>query len=184
MIGGGEIARRYALAIFGLGENPAAHAKLLADLHTLTQEIAASPDLSRVLFQPIFSRGERKAVMHELSGRLELPTEIRAAAEILVDENRAQLLPSIRDQLRALVDAEAGRVEAHVTTARPLDAKAAEQLRQALSRRVNSEVTLVTEVDPTLIGGVVARVGDLLLDGSIRTQLENLGANLRKGSAT
>jgi F-type H+-transporting ATPase subunit delta len=184
MIGGGEIARRYALAIFGLGESPPARAKLLSDLDVLTAEISTSPELSRALFQPIFPRGERKAVMHELSGRLGLPIEIRAASEILVDENRAQLLPAIRDQLRALVDAEAGRVEAHVTTARPLDAQAQEQLRQALSHRVNSEVTLVAEVDPTLIGGVVARVGDLLFDGSIRTQLENLGANLRKGSAT
>jgi F-type H+-transporting ATPase subunit delta len=103
---------------------------------------------------------------------------------MLVEENRTQLLPGIRDQLRALVDAEAGRVEARVTTARPLDAQAQEQLRQALSQRVNAQVTLVADVDPTLIGGVVARIGDLLLDGSIRTQLENLGANLRKGPAT
>ena len=48
---------------------------------------------------------------------------------------------------------------------------------------MNADVTLVVEVDPTLIGGIVARVGDLLLDGSIRTQLETLGANLRKGPA-
>ena len=55
--------------------------------------------------------------------------------------------------------------------------------RQALSRRVGADVTLEVSVDPGLIGGVVARIGDLLLDGSVRTQLENLGASLRKGSA-
>ena len=49
---------------------------------------------------------------------------------------------------------------------------------------MNANVTLSVEIDPTLIGGIVARVGDLLLDGSIRTQLENLGATLRKGPAT
>ena len=102
-------------------------------------------------------------------------------AELLVDQNRATLLPAIRDELRALVDAEAGRVEARVSSARPLDAAAQEQLRRAISSRVNADVTLIVEVDPTLIGGIVARVGDLLLDGSIRTQLETLGANLRKG---
>jgi len=184
MIGGSEIARRYALAVFGLGGDAPARAKLLADLDTLATEISSSPELSQVLFRPIHPRAERKAVMRELAERLGLPIEIRAAAEMLVEENRSQLLPGIRDQLRALVDTEAGRVEAHVTTARPLDAQAQEQLRQALSRRVNAEVTLVADVDPTLIGGVVARIGDLLLDGSIRTQLENLGANLRKGPAT
>lgn len=184
MIGGGEIARRYALAIFGLGADAPARAKLLADFDTLATEISANAELARVLFQPIHPRAERKALMRELAERLGLPVEVRAAAEMLVDENRTQLLPGIRDQLRALVDAEAGRVEARVTTARPLDAQAQEQLRKALSRRVNAQVTLVADVDPTLIGGVVARIGDLLLDGSIRTQLENLGANLRKGPAT
>lgn len=184
MIGGGEIGRRYALAIFGLGADAPARAKLLADLDTLATAISSSPDLERVLFKPIHPRAERKAVMHDIAERLGVPIEIRAAAEILVEENRAQLLPMIRDQLRALVDTEAGRVEARVTTARPLDKAAQEQLRRALSRRVNAEVTLVAEVDPTLIGGVVARIGDLLLDGSIRTQLVNLGANLRKGPAT
>ena len=137
-----------------------------------------------MLFRPIHPRSERKAVMHELAQRLGTATEVRAAAEILVDQNRAQLLPSILEELRALVDAEAGRVEAKVTSARPLDAAAQEQIRQALSRRVNADVTLVAEVDPTLIGGVVARIGDLLLDGSIRTQLENIGATLRKGPVT
>jgi F-type H+-transporting ATPase subunit delta len=86
--------------------------------------------------------------------------------------------------MRRLVDVEAGRVEARVASARPLDAAAQAALQSALSRRVGSEVVLALEVDPTLIGGVVARVGDLLFDGSIRTQLENLGANLKKGPAT
>jgi F-type H+-transporting ATPase subunit delta len=121
--------------------------------------------------------------MNELGARLGISEEVRAVADILLDSNRATLLPAIREELRALVDAEAGRVEARVTSARPLAADAQEQLRQAISRRVNREVTLVIDVDPTLIGGIVARIGDLLLDGSIRTQLETLGANLRKGPA-
>jgi F-type H+-transporting ATPase subunit delta len=184
VIGGSEISRRYAKAVFGLGSDASARAGLLVQLSTLVDEIAASPELAGVLFRPIHPRSERKAIMHALAERLGTATEVRAVAEIVVDQNRAQLLPAIRDELQALVDAEAGRVEARVTSARPLDAAAQEQLRQALSRRVNAEVTLVAEVDPTLIGGVVARIGDLLLDGSIRTQLENIGANLRKGPVT
>lgn len=184
MIAAGEIARRYARAVFGLGDTPAARAKLADDVATLAQQIHESDDLRRVLFTPIHPRAERKAVVHELAQRLGISTEVRAVAEILVDENRTQLLPALRDEMRRLVDAEAGRVEAHVTSARPLDAAAQEQLRRALSQRVGSEVVLALEVDPTLIGGVVARVGDLLFDGSIRTQLETLGANLKKGPAT
>ena len=181
---GGEIARRYARAVFGLGDSPAARAKLSADVATLAQEIAASDELRRVLFTPIHPRAERKGVVHELAKKLGVSTEVRAAAEILVDENRTQILPALAEEMRRLVDVEAGRVEARVTSARPLDAAAQDALRAALSRRVGSEVVLALEVDPTLIGGVVARVGDMLFDGSIRTQLENLGANLKKGPAT
>jgi len=184
LIGGGEIARRYARAVFGLGRDAAARAKLLVELDLLAREISENAELAGVLFTPIHPRSERKALMHELAQRLEISTEVRAVAEILVDQNRTQLLLPIRDELRALVDAEAGRIEARVATARPLEPDAQERLRQAISRRVNADVTLVVEVDPTLIGGVVARIGDLLLDGSIRTQLETLGANLRKGPVT
>lgn len=183
MIGGGEIARRYARAVFGLGADAASRAKLYAALDGLAVEISGNVELASVLLTPIHPRSERKAVMNELGERLGISAEVRAVADILLDSNRATLLPAIRDELRALVDAEAGRVEARVTSARPLAADAQEQLRQAISRRVNREVTLVLEVDPTLIGGIVARIGDLLLDGSIRTQLETLGANLRKGPA-
>ena len=183
MIGGGEIARRYARAVFGLGADSAARAKLLADLDGVALEISGNAELASVLLTPIHPRSERKAVMNELGQRIGTSAEVRAVADILVDQNRATLLPAIRDELRALVDAEAGRVEARVTSARPLAAAAQEQLRQAISRRVNADVTLVVTVDPTLIGGVVARIGDLLLDGSVRTQLETLGANLRKGPA-
>jgi F-type H+-transporting ATPase subunit delta len=184
LIGSGEIARRYARAVFGLGRDAAARAQLLVELDALALEISESPELVGVLFKPIHPRSERKAVMREVAQRLGASTEVRAVAEILLDQNRAPLLLAIRDELRKLVDAEAGRIEARVATARALTPEAQEQLRQAISRRVNADVTLVVELDPTLIGGIVARIGDLLLDGSIRTQLENLGANLRKGPAT
>lgn len=184
MIGGTAIARRYARAVFGLGEgDPARTGTLLEEFEALTDEILASDDLRRSLLTPLFPRAERQGVIDELVRALGLSPEIRATAAVLVNENRMRLFPLIRDELRTLVDEMAGRVEARVSSARPLEDAQREQLRQALSRRVGADVTLEVSVDPELIGGVVARIGDLLLDGSVRTQLENLGASLRKGSA-
>lgn len=184
MIGGGEIARRYAQAVFGLGQDAAARRQLLDQLTTLAQEISDSSELQHALLTPIHPRTERKALVQALAERLGVSQQVVVVSELLVDHNRMPLLFAIRDELRALVDSEAGRVEARVRSARPLAPDAEEQLRQAISRRVKANVTLSVEIDPTLIGGIVARVGDLLLDGSIRTQLENLGATLRKGPAT
>ena len=184
MIGAGEIARRYARAIFGLADGAAGHARLLGEVQSLASEISGSAELTRVLLTPIHPRVERKAVIHDLSGRLGLSIEIRAASEILIDENRLQLLPAIATALQELVDAEAGRVAARVTSARALDTESQRVIREALARRVNADIAIEFAVDPELIGGVVARIGDLLLDGSIRTQLEQLGETLRKGPAT
>jgi len=184
VIGAGEVARRYARAVFGLADGAQAHARLLDEVKSLSGEVTGSVELSRALLTPLHPRSERKAVVHELAQRLALSVEVRAMAEILVEENRLQLLPALATALQELVDAEAGLVNARVTSARPLDAAAREQIRAALSRRVNADIAIEFDVDAELIGGVVARIGDLLLDGSIRTQLEQLGETLKKGPAT
>ena len=184
MIGAGEIARRYARAVFGLLEGAKAHADLLEELRTLSTEIAGNAELTRVLMTPLHPRAERKAVLRELAQKLGASTEVRVTSELLVDENRLSLLPALCVALQELVDAEAGRVAARVVSARPLDKAAQERIRAALARRVNADIAIDFAVDPELIGGVVARIGDLLLDGSIRTQLEQLGETLKKGPAT
>jgi F-type H+-transporting ATPase subunit delta len=184
MIGASQIAQRYARAIHGLANGDAGRAaRLLEEFDTLTEEILQSDGLRRCLLTPLYPRAERRAVVSELCNRLGLSAEIRASALILVAENRMGLLAALRDQLRELVDRMAGRVEAQVVSARPLDAPQQERLRQVLAQRVGAQVTLKLREDPSLIGGVVVRLGDLLLDGSVRTQLENLGASLRKGTA-
>ncbi len=183
MSAGGAIARRYARALFSLGEESGDPAQLLAEVEALAATAAEYPPLGRVLFTPIHPRAERRGVLDALVRKLGLSKELRAFAMILVDENRMPLLPEIRDVLEGLVARAAGRVTARVTTARPLTRTEQRKLQKALARRVNAEVTIEAEVDETLIGGVLARVGDLLLDGSLRTQLDSLRGSLRKGSA-
>jgi len=181
MRGASALARRYALAVFGLAESQADSAALLEQVHAFTTLAHENPELERVLFTPIHPRAERRAVLNQLAPVLELHPHVRGLLMVLTDENRMPLLPAIRDALRVLVDQAAGRVEAQVISARELEAETVAELQRALSERVRSEVTLSLAVNPELIGGVVVRVGDLLLDGSVRTQLASLGENLRQG---
>ena len=183
MIGGSAIAQRYARALFELGREGGDPADLLVELDELVEAATVIPELERVFFTPIHPRAERRRVVAELAKRLDHCDETRSFAMLLVDENRMGLLPEIRDALRELVERAAGRVKAELVSARPLEQSEVEQVRQALSRRMNALVTVETRVDPNLIGGLVARVGDLLFDGSLRTQLDSLRGNLRKGSA-
>lgn len=182
MIGSGILARRYAKALFELGREIGSPATLLEELDSLAQIASEHRDLGRVLFTPLYPREQRRSVVRALAERLGLSAEIRAFLLILVDENRTALLLPIRDELKVLVDRAAGRLQAQITSARELRADELAQLKAALSRRMNAELTLELKVDPQLIGGVVARVGDLLLDGSVRTQLASLAESLRRGA--
>ena len=183
MTRGRPIARRYARALFSLGSEAGSPRALLEEVETLTNEIVESEALRRVLFAPVHPRSERKGVMAEVAERLGLSDVVRAFAALLVEQNRTPLLPSIRDTLREMVEAAEGRVVAEVSVARELDRGELERLTDALSRRVGARVTVEVKVDEQIVGGVVARVGDLLLDGSVRTQLASLAGTLRRGWA-
>jgi F-type H+-transporting ATPase subunit delta len=183
VIGGSAIARRYARALFALGEETSEPKTLLDELNELVESATVMPELARVVFTPLHPRSERRAVVAELARRLDHSDELRAFAMLLVDENRMSLLSEIRDALRDLVEQAAGRLRARVISARKLERRELDGLRRVLSKRTKAVVDLETEIDPDLIGGVVVRVGDLLLDGSLRTQLDSLRGSLRKGSA-
>jgi F-type H+-transporting ATPase subunit delta len=183
VIGSGILARRYAKALFSLAQERPDPRWILDEVDALAQAAQSSPQSERALFTPLHPRSERRALIRALAERLRLSPEVRSFAQLLVDENRSALLPAIRDSLRELVERAAGRVQAQVQTARPLSDAQQRRLQRALSRRVGGEVLLRVELTPDLLGGVVVRVGDLLLDGSLRTQLHSLAATLRRGPA-
>ncbi|MFQ5514353.1 MAG: ATP synthase F1 subunit delta [Myxococcota bacterium] len=183
MIGAGALARRYARALVMIGEERGDVEGVLTELNALVDIGLEHAELWRVLFTPLHPRAERRAVIRELAERLGLSRELRAFGMLLVDENRTAQMPDIREALRILVERAAGRVEGRLSSARPLADEQVARLREVLSRRVGAEVRLEVEIDPELIGGVVARVGDLLIDGSVRTQVDSLAQSLRRGSA-
>jgi F-type H+-transporting ATPase subunit delta len=180
---GSALARRYARALFGLVETPQERRTQLAELDELSELIEGDEALRRAVFTPLYPRAERRAVLHELAERLGLHRDLQRFSALLVEENRTRHLPQIRDELRTLVERAEGRVEARVTSARPLEPEEVQRVRTALAERVGSDVQIEVDVDPGLIGGLVARIGDLLLDASVRTQLATLAGSLRKGSA-
>src|SRR5690606_23268314 len=97
---------------------------------------------------------------------------------LLLDKDRMGDLPAIVRELRVMLDERANRVHAVVTSARPLSAKQEADLVKALQKVSGKSVTVEKQQDPKLLGGVVAQVGDVVYDGSLRTQLENLRQTL------
>jgi F-type H+-transporting ATPase subunit delta len=181
VIGTRVLALRYAKALFALGSETGQPGALLAGLESLLAAARTTPESERALFTPLYPRADRRALIAALAERLGLSRELRAFGMLLVDENRTVLLPAIATALRELVERAAGRVHARVRSAVPLSEAHRTRLERALGRRLGAQVQLETEVDPELLGGAIVRVGDLLIDGSLRTQLHALASSLRKG---
>jgi F-type H+-transporting ATPase subunit delta len=99
---------------------------------------------------------------------------------ILLDGERLASLPSISREVDAMIEARSGKISAEVTSARPLDAAELKQITTALEQLSGKQVSVTRREDPDLLGGVVAKLGDTVYDGSLRTQLRNLRDELIK----
>jgi len=175
---GGSVARRYARALFGIGLDAGKFEALgdeLGELATLWNE---SDELRQALENPVFKPTEKRAVLQTILPKIAPTPEVQRFVLLLLERRRIMLLPAIARAYRDLTDAHIGRVRAEVTSAQELSPATLDRVRRSLEQRTGKKVIIKSTVDPELIGGVVARVGDLVLDGSVRTQLEDLRTRL------
>jgi F-type H+-transporting ATPase subunit delta len=174
----GSVSRRYAKALFAVGIDGGRYEQIgreLADLAALWNE---STELRRALENPVFKQSEKRAVLEQLLPQVAPTVEVQRFVLLLLERGRIAALPAIARAYLELADAHTGRVRALVTSAQPLAPAEADRVRRSLEQRTGKKVIMETAVDPALIGGVVARVGDLVLDGSVRTQIAALRQTL------
>lgn len=176
----GSLARRYAKAIFAIGSEQGDLPKLGADLRSFAKAMHDSAELVTVLTNPAIRRGDRKKVIDSLLQHIGVQSSTRNLVLLLLDGERLSYLPSISRELDAMIEAKAGRVSAEVVSAKPLDASELKQITAALEKLSGKKVTVQKFEEPALLGGVVAKVGDTIYDGSLRTQLRNLRDEISK----
>ncbi len=176
----GSIARRYAKALFGLAVDAGRVEAWSTSLQALQQVVDGSPDLQDVLSNPVYSKEQRRAIVEKLGAALSLEAEPRSLRFLLGDRNRLGYLSAIVLTFRDLADAHLGRLRARVTSAVRLEDGQAQAIADKLSQATKAKVLLDRAVDPAILGGVVAQVGSLVYDGSVRTQLEDLRQQLKR----
>ncbi len=176
----GSIARRYAKALFGLAVDAGRVEAWATSLLSLQQVIDGSPDLQDVLSNPVYSKEQRRAIVEKLGAALSLDAEPRNLLFLLGDRNRLAYLSAIVTTFGDFADQHLGRLRAKVTSAVKLDEAAAQAMAEKLSQATKAKVLLDREVDPAILGGVVAQVGSLVYDGSVRSQLEDLRQQLKR----
>lgn len=177
------VSRRYAGALFALdgragGNAREKHGECLAGL---SQMLEIEPRLGLTLKSPVIEISEKKAVMARLLDLLKADAIMKNFCNLLADKNRLGELGAIARNYSRMLDEANGIVRGRVTTAISLSPAKQASLREGLQKKLGSDIELVFEVDPEILGGMVLTVGDKVLDSSLRAQLGNLRNILMRG---
>lgn len=169
------VARRYAQAVFELARDSKSFEDWERDLGVLNA-IMSDPVTSTYLQSPKTAYADKRALLDKAMEQAR--PEAKRLTSMLLERRRLSSVPEIFEQYQSLVLQEKGIVIADVTTAIPLDAAGEAMIGKQLSDLVGKDVEVRTHVDPAIIGGMVARIGDNLIDGSVSNQLRRLHERL------
>lgn len=163
----------YANALLEVSRAEGHLAEIEDELFRFARTFEGSDELRAALTDPVLPAQRRVALVEDLLGGKALQTS-SALASFIVAAGRAGHLPAIIDRFVELAAAEQRRAVAEVRSAIELTSEQTERLREALNRATGKDVEVKVVVDPSVLGGIVARVGDLVIDGSVRHRLEQL----------
>ncbi len=172
------VARRYAQALLDLGSETGTLDTLVDEIGAAADAWEVSPDFRNAIENPLVAHDAKKAVVGDVADRIGAGSVTRSTLLVLVDRRRMKTLPYVARTLRELADARKGVVRAEVTTAAPLSDAYYEKLRAKLEKMTGLKIVIDRAIDPALIGGVIARIGDRIFDGSLRTRLDTLRSAL------
>jgi F-type H+-transporting ATPase subunit delta len=167
----GSLSRRYARAFVQIGEAQGSLEAMGKELAQLAHAFAVSKELGETLNNPAFPRSDRRKILIAILTKIGASPATKTFVMLLLDKERVPSLPAISREVDTMIAQRSGRVTAEVTSATPLAAGQIETLRVELEALSGKKVDIEKKEDPALLGGVVAKVGDTVYDGSLRTQL-------------
>ena len=177
------IARRYAKALMLIGKDDGQAETYREELNNVAEMIAGNSDLEQAISNPLYDAAGRKQVLETVIGKLNLSEVMKSFLLLVFDKGRIGFLASINDFYQQLADEVKGVARASLVSATDLSSETVEKIRSTLSQKTGKDIILEVDQDPDLIGGIVTRIGDLVLDGSIRTQLLNMKESLKRGES-
>ena len=175
------IARRYAKALLLIGKEDGQIDTYRQELDAFSALIEREGALEQAINNPLYNADGRKKVLASVIEKLALSTVMKSFLTLLFDKGRFGYLSSINDFYQKLADELKGIARASLISATELSSDTVDKIRTTLSDKTGKDIILEVEQDPGLIGGIVTRIGDLVLDGSIKTQLLNMRESLKRG---
>lgn len=172
-------ANRYAKALFDVAlEEKADLAKIGDDLTAVVAMMKASPELERAAGFSSTTEAQRQSLIESVAKAMSLSTPVNKILVLLAKSGKLNLVPDLAVAYLERLLAHQNIVRADVTSAAPLSPEKTKALEESLSKVTGKKVELSVSVDPELLGGVVARIGSTVYDGSVKTQLQRMRQEL------
>ncbi len=174
------LAGRYAIALFDLGQEANSLKKIAQDVATLSALLETSSDLKGLTLNPVFSSEEKGRAMAAVIKAAELDQLVANFVAVVAKNGRLDELENIISEFMRILAHHNGEVSASVITAQALTKTQLSALKNKLKSMVGSEVTVDTDVDDSLLGGMVVKIGSRMIDSSLKTKLANLEESMKE----
>ncbi len=176
-----KVAKRYAKALLSLGQEDGLYKDYGKDLREFSDFCGANTEFHQVISNAVFPAEDRKAILHIILEKSGFTDTVRNFLYLVLDKNRVGAIREIAGYYERLEDDLGGVARAEIIVPQPLKEETWDRLKRALGELTSKDVRIDVKEDPTLIGGAVIKIGDLVLDGSIKAQLEGLKESLKRG---
>ncbi len=175
------IARRYAKALVNLAENEKDLDNTGKHLNSITEVYKENLELRQVLSDTKVSSGIKLEILKDVLSKIKVSKLVDTFSRYLLAKRRIDFLPDIERAFNLLLQEKLGRIEAKVTTASELPKDTVKKLVDAISSYSGKEIEVNVTIDPSIIGGIVTRIGSTVIDGSIQTYLNQIRQSIIRG---
>ena len=175
------IARRYAKALVNLAENEKDLDNTGMHLNSITEVYKENSELRQVLSDTKVSSRIKLEILKEVLNKIKVSKLVDTFVRYLLAKRRIDFLPDIERAFNLLLQEKLGRIEANVTTASELPKDTVKKLVDAISSYSGKEIEVNVTIDPSIIGGIVTRIGSTVIDGSIQTYLNQIRQSIIRG---
>ena len=175
------IARRYAKALVNLAENEKDLDNTGKHLNSITEVYKENLELRHVLSDTKVSSGIKLEILKDVLSKIKVSKLVDTFSRYLLAKRRIDFLPDIERAFNLLLQEKLGRIEANVTTASELPKDTVKKLVDAISSYSGKEIEVNVTIDPSIIGGIVTRIGSTVIDGSIQTYLNQIRQSIIRG---
>lgn len=179
---GKKIDKKYAQALFDAVQPPITHDAILEQLRQLEAFLKKEKKIFHFLSNPINDVSQKYTIAHKIKEAIDLNTLVFKFFNLLLKRNKMDILPGITREYQTLCYEEKGIAVVEITTAMPLDERNRQKLHAAMEEIMKKKIILSYSINPNLIGGIVAKSGSMVYDGSIQRQIDLIKEKILEAS--